>query len=77
MFLATAVLAVGWAAVLWDTRFVTAPSGAWDVLKYGFLGSYAFVTSMLIRRFFHWRWEARLWGGPTCGAGSHSLQRQG
>jgi hypothetical protein len=52
VFLATAVLAVGWATVLWDTRFVTAPSGAWDVLKYGFLGSYAFVTSMLIRRFF-------------------------
>jgi hypothetical protein len=52
VFLATAVLAVGWAAVLWDTRFVTAPAGAWDVLKYGFLGSYAFVTSMLIRRFF-------------------------
>ena len=52
VFLATAVLAVGWAAVLWDTRFITAPFGAWDVLKYGFLGSYAFVTSMLIRRFF-------------------------
>ena len=52
VFLATAVLAVGWAAVLWDTRFVTHPSGPWDVLKYGFLGSYAFVTSMLIRRFF-------------------------
>src|SRR5580704_15436770 len=52
VFLATAVLAVGWAAVLWDTGFVTHPSGPWDVLKYGFLGSYAFVTSMLIRRFF-------------------------
>jgi hypothetical protein len=52
VFLATTVLAVGWAAVLWDTRFITAPAGAWDVLKYGFLGSYAFVTSMLIRRFF-------------------------
>jgi hypothetical protein len=52
VFLATAVLAVGWAAVLWDTRFVADPSGPWDVLKYGFLGSYAFVTSMLIRRFF-------------------------
>ncbi len=52
VFLATAVFAVGWAAVLWDTRFFTAPSGAWDVLKYGFLGSYAFVTGMLIRRFF-------------------------
>lgn len=52
VFLATAVLAVGWAAVLWDTRFVTAPAGPWDVLKYAFLGSYAFVTGMLIRRFF-------------------------
>ena len=52
VFLATAVFAVGWAAVLWDTRFVTHPSGPWDVLKYGFLGAYAFVTSMLIRRFF-------------------------
>ena len=52
VFLATTVLAVGWAAVLWDTRFITAPAGAWDVLKYGFLGAYAFVTSMLIRRFF-------------------------
>ena len=52
VFLATAVFAVGWAAVLWDTRFVTDPSGPWDVLKYGFLGAYAFVTSMLIRRFF-------------------------
>jgi hypothetical protein len=52
VFLATAVLAVGWSAVLWDTRFVSAPDGAWDVLKYGFIGAYAFVTSMLIRRFY-------------------------
>jgi hypothetical protein len=52
VFLATAVLAVGWAAVLWNTRFVTAPAGPWDVLKYGFLGAYAFVTGMLLRRFF-------------------------
>src|SRR5262249_27568201 len=52
VFLATVVFAVGWSAVLWDTRFVTAPSGPWDVLKYGFIGAYAFVTSMLIRRFF-------------------------
>ncbi len=52
LFLATAVLAVGWSAVLWDTSFLVAPSGIWDVLKYGFLGAYAFITSMLIRRFF-------------------------
>ena len=52
LFLATAVFAVGWTAVLWDTGFVTAPGGAWDVLKYAFVGAYAFVVSMLIRRFF-------------------------
>jgi hypothetical protein len=52
VFLATAVLAAGWTAVLWDTRFVVAPSGTWDALKYGFLGAYAFVTGMLLRRFF-------------------------
>jgi hypothetical protein len=52
VFLATTVLAVGWAAVLWDTGFLTDPVGVGDALKYGFLGSYAFVTGMLIRRFF-------------------------
>ena len=52
VFLATAVLAVGWAAVLWDTAFLSAPDGIGDVLKYGFLGSYAFVTGMLVRRYF-------------------------
>ena len=52
LFLATAVFAAGWTAVLWDTRFLTAPAGADDVLKYAFLGSYAFVASMLIRRYF-------------------------
>jgi hypothetical protein len=52
VFLATAVLAVGWSAVLWDIRFISAPDGAWDVLKYGFIGAYAFVTGMLIRRFY-------------------------
>jgi len=52
LFLATAVFAVGWTAVLWDTQFLTTPAGAGDVLKYAFLGSYAFVASMLIRRFF-------------------------
>jgi hypothetical protein len=52
VFLATAVLAVGWSAVLWNTQFISAPDGAWDVLKYGFIGAYAFVTGMLIRRFY-------------------------
>ena len=52
VFLCTTVLAVGWAAVLWDTTFVESPSGPWDALKFGFLGAYAFAISMLIRRFY-------------------------
>jgi hypothetical protein len=52
IFLATAVFAVGWSAVLRDTRFVTAPDGAWDALKYGFIGAYTFGAGMLIRRFY-------------------------
>jgi hypothetical protein len=52
VFLATAVFAVGWTAVLWDTAFLTSPAGTWDVLKYGFAGAYAFATGMLMRRYF-------------------------
>jgi len=52
IFLCTSVLAVGWAAVLWDTAFVVSPSGPWDALKFGFLGAYAFAVTMLIRRFY-------------------------
>lgn len=52
VFLCTTALAVGWAAVLWDTDFVLSPSGPWDALKFGFLGAYAFGISMLIRRFY-------------------------
>lgn len=52
VFLFTMLLAVGWTAILWDTTFLTTPAGVWDVLKYGFVGAYAFVTGMLVRRFF-------------------------
>ena len=52
VFLATAVLAVGWSAVLWNTRFLSGADNTLDVLKYGFIGAYAFVTGMLIRRFY-------------------------
>jgi hypothetical protein len=52
IFLCTTVLAVGWAAVLWDTDFVLSPSGPWDALKFGFLGAYAFAITMLTRRFY-------------------------
>lgn len=52
VFLCTSVLAVGWAAVLWDTDFIESPSGPWDALKFGFVGAYAFAITMLIRRFY-------------------------
>ncbi|WP_158892951.1 hypothetical protein [Amycolatopsis anabasis] len=52
LFLLTVTLAVGWAAVLWDFGFLTAPEGGWDVLKYAFLGAYFFITQTLLRRFF-------------------------
>lgn len=53
IFLATLVFAVGWAACLWDTRFLDTPEPTiWVLLKYGFLGAYLFVLSMLVRRFF-------------------------
>jgi hypothetical protein len=50
--LLTAVLAVGWTAVLWDTSFARSPSGPLDMLKFGFLGAYAFIIQMLVRRYF-------------------------
>ena len=52
VFLCTSVLAVGWAAVLWDTDFMESPSGPWDALKFGFIGAYAFAITMLTRRFY-------------------------
>jgi hypothetical protein len=52
VFLATAVLATGWTAVLWDDGFATAPTTVWDVLKYAFVGAYIFTIQSLIRRFF-------------------------
>jgi hypothetical protein len=52
VFLATAVLAVCWTAVLWNPSFASHPAGFWDVLKFGFLGAYSFILQMLVRRFF-------------------------
>jgi len=52
VFLATIVLAVCWVAVLWDTSSATDPTGIWDILKFAFLGAYAFIVQSLIRRFF-------------------------
>lgn len=52
VFLATAVLAVCWVAVLWDSSWAAAPATVWDILKFAFLGAYAFIVQSLIRRFF-------------------------
>lgn len=52
VFLATAVMTAAWAAVLWDTSFLTSPSSLWDMLRFAFLGAYAFIVQSLIRRFF-------------------------
>ena len=61
VLLATAVLAVGWTAVLADGSSFTGPLRlepgertlqALDALRFGFLGSYVFIVQMLIRRFF-------------------------
>lgn len=52
VLLTAAVLAVCWAAVLWDDRFLRDPDDVWDVLKFAFLGAYVFIVQMLLRRFF-------------------------
>lgn len=52
VFVATAIFAAGWTAVLWDLRFASAASTVWDVLKFSFVGAYVFTLQSLIRRFF-------------------------
>jgi hypothetical protein len=52
VFLMAAVLAVCWSALLWDDRFLRAPAGVWDTVKFGFLGAYVFIVQLLLRRFF-------------------------
>ncbi len=52
VFLATAVFAVGWFTVLWDTDFLAEPASLWDVLRFAFLGAYVFIVQSLIRRYF-------------------------
>jgi hypothetical protein len=65
VFLATAVLAVGWTAVLRDTSFVTQPSNAADLVKFGFLGAYSFTVQMLMRRFFQSDLRASAYASAT------------
>ncbi|MGV1007902.1 MAG: hypothetical protein ACOYBY_04750 [Dermatophilaceae bacterium] len=53
VFLLTAVLAVGWAAILSDGWFLTQPlDSLTSDLAYAFAGAYLFNLQMLIRRFF-------------------------
>lgn len=52
VFLATAVLAIGWTAVLWDQTSASAPTNVWDALKFAFVGAYIFSIQSLLRRFF-------------------------
>jgi hypothetical protein len=52
VFLLSAILSASWTAVLWNTSFASAPGGPGDTLKFAFLGAYAFIAQMLMRRFF-------------------------
>jgi hypothetical protein len=52
VFLCTCMLAVGWAALLWQPVGLVRPSGVWAPLEFAFLGAYAFSVSMLVRRFY-------------------------
>jgi len=55
IFLCTAVLAVGWTAVLYEpsaTLGEVAEPGAATMLAFGFMGGYVFFLQMLMRRYF-------------------------
>jgi hypothetical protein len=44
VFLATIGFATCWTATLWDLDFVENPTTVWDILKFAFLGAYAFTV---------------------------------
>ncbi|MCE5290714.1 MAG: hypothetical protein LLG14_15945 [Nocardiaceae bacterium] len=54
VFMATAVLAVGWSAVFYDFDFTNrnADPQLFDMLKFAFVGAYLFIAQDLLRRFF-------------------------
>jgi hypothetical protein len=49
VYIATAVVGVGWSAVVWG---VGTPTRLSQALEFAFLGAYFFILSMLIRRFY-------------------------
>jgi hypothetical protein len=57
IYLATLVLTVCWTAFLWNpSTFEVGPPGhlsLWSALAFSFLGAYAFIIQMLMRRFYH------------------------
>lgn len=65
VFLTTAVLAVGWSEVLNDTSFITEPTSVADMVKFGFLGAYAFTVRQLMRRFFQSDLRASAYASAT------------
>ncbi|HEX2193122.1 MAG TPA: hypothetical protein VHH09_07990 [Acidimicrobiales bacterium] len=53
VMLLTAMLAVGWSILLRDDLLLADPGRELgDALQFGFLGAYAFILQMLLRRFF-------------------------
>lgn len=50
--LTTAILAVGWSAVLSGGPVLSLGGTLADALRFGFMGAYSFILQMLIRRFF-------------------------
>lgn len=54
VFLCTAVLAVGWTAIFYDTSATFGASGrtAGAVLSFAFMGAYLYFVQMLMRRYF-------------------------
>ena len=52
VYLCLASLVVGWAFVVWTAPIVDTLPRLVDALRFGFLGSYFFLMSLLIRRYF-------------------------
>jgi len=52
VLMTTAILGVGWAAVLLGPSFSSKHFTTADALRFGFMGAYSFVLQMLVRRFF-------------------------
>jgi hypothetical protein len=52
VYLCLATLVVGWAFVIWSAPVADALPRLVDALRFGFLGAYFFLLSLLIRRYF-------------------------